>query len=316
MSTNLRLTQPATSVTLLRLEKQDFAPLLEVFPKGLVAIDLETTGLSPLVDKIIEVAAIKVTPDGVSTYQELVNPQIPIPNFTTDIHGIKDEDVVNSPLIKEVLPELLSFMGDLPIVAHNAKFDAGFIIFALHQSEIETNSNDIFCSIKASRIAFPSMPNHKLATLSKELEVPLENHHRATDDAYASLIIFNKAIQKYAAATHRIKKSSFLFNLSSFKKKSLIDLPEKSQILLKKTQRQTLVDIKYKGGSHRGKFRPVKPVSLLPMPEGNILYAHCLLSNLYKSFSLKKIDAIKELSAEEIRERVQALKELEKRGTP
>lgn len=312
MSTNLSLTQPTNCVTLLRIEKREFAPILELFPKGLVAIDLETTGLSPLVDKIIEVAAIKVDPQGASTFQRLINPQVAIPSFTTDIHGITDEQVQNSPILSAVLPELLAFIGNLPLLAHNAKFDAGFLIFGLHQSNIQTNSNDIYCSIKASRLAFPEMPNHKLGTLAKELEIPLENHHRATDDAYASLLVFNKAIQKHAG--HRVKKQAHLFNLSSFKSSALIELPEKTKLLLKKTETQTLVDIRYKGGSHRGKFRPVKPVSLLPMPEGNILYGLCLLSNLYKSFSLKKIEDIKELSALEIRERFQSLEKIKKEG--
>jgi DNA polymerase-3 subunit epsilon len=311
MSTNLRLTQTTNCVTLLRIEKREFAPLLKIFPKGVIAIDLETTGLSPLVDKIIEVAAIKVTPEGVETFQSLIKPGVPIPAFTTDIHGITDEDVKNSPSLLEIMPKLLTFMGNLPLIAHNAKFDAGFIVFSLHQSNLDNKSNDVYCSIKASRLAFPEMPNHKLATLSQELEIPLENHHRATDDALASMMIFNKAAVKYERAPHRLLKQALLFNLSSFKKSSLAELPEKAKILLKKTQRQTLVDIKYKGGSHKGKFRPVKPVSLLPMPEGSILYGLCLLSNLYKSFALKKIDAIKELSAEEIRDRFQALKELE-----
>ena len=77
------------SVSALAITPEEIASLLSLFPKGLVAVDLETTGLSPLVDKIIEIAAIKITPEGeVSTYHQLINPLIEIPEFTIQFHGL------------------------------------------------------------------------------------------------------------------------------------------------------------------------------------------------------------------------------------
>ncbi len=290
------------------IDQREFAPLLELFPQGLVAIDLETTGLSPLIDRIIELAVIKITKDGISVFDSLINPNIPIPEFTTDIHGIRDEDVKGKPFLNEILPQFKEFVGDLPLIAHNAKFDAGFLVFAAHQLGFELTKNDFYCTVKASRTAFPEMPNHKLGTVAQELGLPLENHHRATDDAMASLLLFNKAL-----ATERSKKvlkESYMFKLSDFKKNKFPPLPDKLQILKKKCENQVPIEIKYKGGSHKGKFRPVKPVALLPMPEGNILYGLCMLSDLYKSFSLLKIQDIKELNAEEIAQRYKALNQL------
>ena len=69
--------------------------LWEFFPKGIIAIDLETTGLSPLVDRIIEVGAMKVTPEKTTIFQTLINPEIPIPPHTTAIHNISDEVIDN-----------------------------------------------------------------------------------------------------------------------------------------------------------------------------------------------------------------------------
>lgn len=292
-------------MTLLTKDKREFAPLLNIFPDGLVAIDLETTGLSPLIDRIIEVGAIKVTKDGVTSLQSLINPNIPIPPFTTDIHGIRDEDVIGRPSLAEFLPQFKEFIGTLPLIAHNAKFDAGFIVFAAHQLHFELTQNDFYCTVKASRRAFPELSNHKLGTVAQELNLPLENHHRAADDAMASLLLFNKAL----AGPHakKVIKDSYVFKLSDFKKNKFPPLPKKLEILKKKVETQTLIDIKYKGGSHKGKYRPIKPVALLPMPEGNILYGLCLLSNLYKSFSLLKIQDIKELNADEIAGRYKAL---------
>ena len=292
----------------MNIDKREFAPLLKNFPKGLVALDLETTGLSPLIDKIIEIAAIKVTPEGVETYEQLINPKIPIPELTTDIHGIKDADVANKPSIEDCMPEFKSFIGQLPLLAHNAKFDIGFLVFAHHNIDSTLGKNKVYCSIKASRQAFRDMPNHKLGTLAAELGIPLVNHHRALDDSYASLSIFNKAIS--GPYYRNVLKESFLFRADEFNSKKFLQLPERLQVLIKKIQTQTLVDIKYKGGSHKGKFRPIKPISLLPMPEGNVLYALCLLSNLHKSFALHKIKEVKELNANEIAERHKELKKL------
>lgn len=274
-----------------------------------MAIDLETTGLSPLVDKIIELAAIKVEPTGITVWSKLINPKVEIPAFTIDIHGITQEMVEDAPIISDVLEDFLDFSGDLPFIAHNARFDVGFLVFAQHQLRIKLRKNEVYCSVKASRRAFPDMENHKLATLAKAFNLGLDNHHRAFDDALACLRVFNKAMEQ--KNRQRVRKDSFLFNVQEFKKNELLDLPEKLKVLIKKVERQTLVDIKYKGGSHKGKFRPIKPISLLPMPEGSILYALCLLSNLHKSFALNKIQEVRELNAQEISKR---FKDLEKVG--
>lgn len=299
------LTRVSKFLTSLRIDKREFAPLLEIFKDGIVAIDLETTGLSPLIDEIIELAAIKITPESLDVWDTLIDPQKPIPPETTEIHGITDQMVEGQPVIKEVFEPFLKFTEGLPIIAHNAKFDIGFLVFSQHQNKIELKRNEVYCTVKASRKAFPHMESHRLGNLCEKLDIKLENHHRATDDALACLYLFNKCVQ----TEHKdiVLKESRLFNTEDFKRNTFSALPKKLEILKKKAERQTVVDIKYKGGSHKGKYRPIKPVSLLPMPEGNILYALCLLTNIYKSFALSKIQDVKELNAEEISERFKNL---------
>ena len=283
---------------------------MELFPQGVVAIDVETTGLSPLTDRIIELSAVKVTSSGVQTLDQIINPGIPIPQFTTDIHGIKDEDVQNKPRLVEAFPKILEFLGDLPIIAHNAKFDAGFFVFALHQTKFELPRNPIYCTVKIGRVVFPNSENHKLGTLSTFLEIPLENHHCALDDAYASLRIFSKALIADISKGQLKEglRQAKLFNLKDFSKNPFDEIPEALKELKRFCENQQVVEIKYKGGSYKGKLRPIKPIALLPMPEGNILYAHCLLSDMYKSFSLKKINKLKEIDAEAIRQHLLNLK--------
>src|SRR5690606_3617822 len=113
----------------LSLGPSELQTLLRFFPQGLVAFDLEMTGLSPLLDKIIEIAAIKILPDGqIESFHTLVNPLIEIPKKTTEFHMITDEMVKDAPTLKRPLKNFIEFYGNLPLVAHNAQFDVGFLI--------------------------------------------------------------------------------------------------------------------------------------------------------------------------------------------
>ena len=90
-------------------------------------------------------------------------------------------------------------------------------------------------------------------------------------------------------------------------------IPEKLIGLISKIEKKQVIDIKYNGGSRRGEFRPIRPISLLPLPEGNVLYAHCLESDVYKSFALKKISEFRELNADELKKRLDQLAKSKKK---
>jgi DNA polymerase-3 subunit epsilon len=283
--------------------------LQQFFPQGVVAFDLETTGLSPLVDKIIEISAVKVTKDGIETFDQLVNPEIKIPEFTIDIHHITDDMVKDSPKIQEVLPEFVNFIENFPLIAHNAKFDVGFIVYDILQNKLSLPEAKVYCSCVISRRVFKDFPNHKLGTLVEKLEIPLENHHRALDDAKACLQVFAKALLSYYEKKNNMKilGDAFLFKTNSFGADQDLKIPKHLKKLEEIVPTQAVIDIKYNGGSMKGKFRPVKPISLLPMPDGLILYAHCLTSNIFKSFAVRKITDFMELSDEEKEYRLESL---------
>ncbi|EQC46708.1 exonuclease [Bacteriovorax sp. BSW11_IV] len=280
--------------------------LLRAFPKGVIAVDLETTGLSPLLDRIIELSAVKVTKDGIETFDQLINPGINIPQNTIDIHGITDEMVATSPKIEDVLPRFREFAGDLPFIAHNAKFDAGFIVYAAHHLNTAWQNNDVFCSCRFARLTLKDMPNYKLGTLSEELDITLENHHRALDDAWASLHIYIKGLG--AQGEKMDAQIGKLFNLSEFSKNKDLSIPTKLAGIVKMVEEQRVLLIRYKGGSMRGQLRPIKAIALLPLPAGNILYAHCLKTNLFKSYSLNKIIEFREVEGKEAREFIKEAK--------
>ena len=283
------------------LSENEKVLLWEFFPNGIISIDLETTGLSPLVDRIIEVGALKITPSGSHIFQTLINPEIPIPPHTIAIHNITDEMVQDSPKLIEILQDLSDFMGNLPIIAHNAKFDLGFIVLGMQRAKLSLSENDIYCSCKLARQTHMEIANHKLSTLVKELNIPLLNHHRATDDAFAALKIFmcSLAIIK-TPLSPMLKRYGHLFSMNEFEKLNPEELPEKVAELEKMVKEASVIEINYSGGNHKNKWRPVKLTSLLNTPEGNILYARCLWSDIQKSFKLKKITDIRKPSAEDI----------------
>ncbi len=275
--------------------------LLKAFPQGVVAIDLETTGLSPLMDKIIELSAIKITPSGVSLFDELIDPEIEIPEHTIAIHGITDEMVKGKPKVSEILPKFQPFAGELPIIAHNARFDLGFIVFNLHQMDLKLQKSPVYCSVRYARATMPDLDSYKLGNLCKTLEIGLENHHRALDDAIACLRVYAKGLLFQFKEKEKIKiHQGYLFDQADFDKKNIFEIPKYLEGLKSVVEKQQMIEIKYRGGSMKGQYRPIRPTSMLPMPQGNVLYAHCLISDLYKSFALKKIADFKLITEDEL----------------
>lgn len=300
MSTHGKITAPSIDI-----KEEEIDALLDYFPQGVISFDLETTGLSPLTDRVIELSAVKIAPNrNIRTFSELVNPHIPIPKITTNIHGITDQMVSNCRSLDDVLEEFLDFCSEKPAIAHNASFDAGFLVFSIHHLKLQLPQLHIYCSCRFSRASFREFQGHSLKFLSEQLSIPLKNHHRALDDALACLRIFANALKHNknnldSKASDYLFKSSRLFNLQDFTKNKNMTLADHLLPLKGLTSSQTPSMLQYKGGSHGKNDRPIRPIGLLPMPSGNILYAHCLLSDMYKSFALSKIKSIREFSQEE-----------------
>lgn len=152
-----------------------------------IVIDVETTGLSPDDDRIIEVAAVKCENDRiVDSFHSLINPGRRIPSNVTKLTGIKNADVAGAPDMDAVAPELSEFIDNLPLVAHNANFDVKFIANAFKRAGVSKGMLYID-TLVLSRNAFPDMPNHKLSTLINELGLlDHEQEHRAMSDVEAT----------------------------------------------------------------------------------------------------------------------------------
>ena len=160
-------------------------------PKKYIVLDIETTGLSPTNDKIIEIAAIKVENDSIiERFDTMIDPEIPIPYRITNITGIDDSMVANAPLISSAIPELYDFIQDLPLVAHNAPFDIRFISHNLQTCGYCMN-NKIIDTLKISRDIYPHFSTHNLGSIAKMLNVNVKTAHRAMADVETLHQIFN-----------------------------------------------------------------------------------------------------------------------------
>lgn len=152
------------------------------------AVDLETTGLNPVSDEIIEFGAVRfVAGQAVEGVSQLICPQHPLPAFITRLTGITQADVQSAPLRAQVLPELLKNWTPGVLVAHNLSFELGFLnasneLFKRERIPVERGLDTLLLA----RTLLPTLYSHKLGTLVEHLKLPLPNAHRARDDAQAA----------------------------------------------------------------------------------------------------------------------------------
>ncbi|MBC8377578.1 MAG: 3'-5' exonuclease [Planctomycetes bacterium] len=159
----------------------------------IVVIDFETTGLSPnLGDRATEVAAVIIEGNQViGKFQSLMNAGVTIPSYIQQLTGISNAMLRKAPSCQHVMQDLADFIGDIPLAAHNASFDAKFL--DAEWARIRYKRRQPFaCSMLLARRVYPHFPDHKLGTLVRDLKLPIAGeYHRALADAEmaASLLI-------------------------------------------------------------------------------------------------------------------------------
>lgn len=157
-----------------------------MFEQPIVMLDFETTGLSPAMgDRITEVAALRIVDGRVTErYVSLINCGVRIPAFISQLTGISQAMVDAAPPVRQVLPELLDFIGGDTLSAHNASFDEKFLKAEAERQGLASAHCALVCSLKLSRRVFPGMPSYKLGMLSGRLGIDFRSAaHRAESDA-------------------------------------------------------------------------------------------------------------------------------------
>lgn len=177
---------------------------LLTFPDDFTIIDLETTGLDPTFDEIIEVGAIRVrNGDVTDTFSSLVKPEKEVDAFITEITGITNEMLADAPSISEIFSDFLSFVSNDIIVGHNVNFDINFVYDTNSKLYNQYFSNSFTDTLRLSRRLLPELEHHRLKDLINHFEIDIERQHRSLDDCKATLECYNKlklfTIKKYGS---------------------------------------------------------------------------------------------------------------------
>ncbi|MBN1430375.1 MAG: DEAD/DEAH box helicase [Anaerolineae bacterium] len=154
----------------------------------IVAVDIETTGLDPSQNRIIEIGAVKFRGGEVlDTWQALINPGCPIPPAITQLTGLADRDVKDAPVLSSVLPDLKKFIHTAPLIGHNIRFDLAFLQVGGLRAQ-----NAVVDTYPIASVMLPSIPRYGLSALATFFNINTEGAHRALNDCLMTSAVYQK----------------------------------------------------------------------------------------------------------------------------
>lgn len=161
-----------------------------------ICIDLETTGLNPKRDKIIEIGAVKVV-DGVEAgvFSSFVNPGRKLEDRIVALTGIQDKDLYDAPVINDVFCELMLFMEEYPLVGHSVLSDFSFLKKAAVDLKLQFERQAVD-TLKIARKYLPNLESRSLEALCDYYQIP-HRPHRALEDAKATVLLYQKLLERY-----------------------------------------------------------------------------------------------------------------------
>ena len=181
-----------------------------------IVLDTETTGLDYTKEKMVEFAGIRLENGKVKdTFQTLINPKQHIRKSSIAIHGITQDMVEDAPTENDVMPKIIEFIGDYPIVAHNAIFDYTFLNEASLRVTGKALENPRIDTQQMFKEVYPELESHGLEALTNKFNVELNNHHRAMADAMGLALAYPKLkklyLQKYDWEVKQLDNVEYLF---------------------------------------------------------------------------------------------------------
>jgi DNA polymerase III epsilon subunit family exonuclease len=281
----------------------DATPLEDV---NFVALDLETTGIAPAYDHIIEIGAARfqMRADGTTVagpcFEQLVRPDRNIPNEICALTGIDNDMVKDAPPLDEVWPAFLSFLQAIPrsvIIAHNVRADLGFLVMAGETLNQPWPDVPAYCTFRIAREVLNEVPNYRLGSLVDWLNVGNEDatFHRALADALHTRNLLAACVKR-TEVTHlealRGGRPIPRPNPIEFE----VTVPSALKPLEDAIQARTPMRFAYRGGSKGKELRPVTPLGFYQEEEVLYLRGHCHIDDSIKSF---RCDRIRRLSATE-----------------
>lgn len=259
-----------------------------------VAFDLETTGLIPISCRIVEFGAVRFTLSAgeLETFEQIVDPECPIPPDATRIHGITDAMVRGMPTVAGVLPRFLSFLGgpDTVLLAHNASFDIGFLSLAMAKSGIPFPANTVIDTLDVSRKYVRELGSHRLEEVARYFRLTDCEEHRGLSDARLAMGVFQNILSR----SRRLKTVDGLFRVCpplAFADSGTapLDPPSGFEDLGAAILEKSTVVVMYEGGMTGLVERRVTPRGLVQSRGRAYMTAWCHASGIEKTYRLDRI---------------------------
>jgi len=278
----------------------------------IVVFDTETTGLSPTLDHVIEIAALALE-NGAETgrFESLIDPGVPIPPELTAIHRITDEMVRGQPRFAQVARRFLDFAGDSILAAHNAVYDVSMMMPPLVAAGLRPAGNPVLDTCRLAR-RLVQAPNYQLGTVARTLSIEMPVSHRAMADAEACAGVLRALLARMGggatlADAERISALRLSFGTGSASSPIPAAgnasgsgsgsapgaaLPARLAPLADAIRTGASVAIVYRGGSHGDGPRGITPLFLLEIDGSLCVSAHCHIEKTLKNFRVDRITRV------------------------
>lgn len=261
--------------------------------KIFIAFDTETTGLTAVDGRIVEIAALKFDLNGniLDRFSELVNPQKKIPEDVIRIHHITDDMVADMPGIDEVLPRFIAFFAgeENILIAQNAMFDIGFVNQEAIRSDIKLPRNTIIDQIDLTRRVYPNLLTYSLENTCRKFNLTDTQTHRAMADAVLVMKLFLHCLKRFENKEKTLNSLNSLYHYS-FGGPMVTRIDDTMMgIVSHAVETGETLEIVYSGGSMRGKPRRIIPSIMFNRDGVTYLVAKCLIANSNKQFRLDRI---------------------------
>lgn len=267
-----------------------------------VALDLETTGLDPKLNRIVEVGAVSFRgSDVLGVYETFVDPGVRIHPRLTAIHGITNRMVKGAPTPGEAVSKLAAFIGDHPLVIQNAPFDLGFIEAVRKANSGTPLCNPVFDTCRLAPLLFPGLGSYRLGALSRALGIACTREHRAIDDSMAAMGVFLKCLERIdtlGKMDYSDFENRFSLNALLEIERAAEDLlwPDGFEIIREAWESSQKVSITYHSGNNATTRRVIAPTGLIKIGGNVMLEAWCFLRKENRVF---RFDRILEVHPEE-----------------
>jgi len=294
-SFDLRVISPDEATEFSSPELAQDVPLSEM---EFVALDVETTGVMPVIDGIVEIAAVRFRLDGtiLEHWQTLVDPGRAIPFEATAVHGITNDMVRGQPPASQVAAELAEFLSRSPglLIAHNAPFDLGFVAAAYLTHQLPLPDVTAICTLELSRQRLQSIANYRLEALAAHFRLADRVHHRAGDDA----AILNSIFRELLRLTPSIDTAGDLMAMiapMTWQEGEVFTIPSSTRVapLMNAIEQRCRVSILYERADGQLSDISVSPLALIHSLGREYLVGLCHHSDMQKIYRLDRVRRVR-----------------------